>query len=44
MAVKLRLAADAQIIWNKDSKQFYTCKHNSKTLGKFISISQSTIS
>ena len=43
ITIKLGLAEDAQMIQNNAGKQFFTCKHNMKTLGKIISISQSTI-
>ena len=40
MGVKLRSAWDLQIIYSNAGKQFFKCKHNSKTLGKLLSISQ----
>ena len=41
MAVKLHPPADVQMIWNNVAKQFFARKHNSKSLRKGISISQS---
>ena len=43
MGVKLRSAADPQIIYSNAGKQFLTRKHNRKTLGKVISISQNAL-
>ena len=41
MGAKLCAAGDPQIMSSNAGKQFFTCKHNKKTLGKVISISQS---
>ena len=43
--VKLHSAvgAHAQMIQNNAGEPFFMCRHNGKTLGKVISISQSTV-
>ena len=43
MGVKLRSAADSQIIYGNAEKQFFTRKHNRQTLGKVISISENAL-
>ena len=40
--VKLGSAADAKMMKNNAGEQFFTGKHNKKTLGKVISVSQNT--
>ena len=37
--VKLRSAANAQMIQNNDGEQVFTCKHKKKALQKVISVS-----
>ena len=39
MAEKLHPTAEAQMIWDKAAKQFFTCGRNRKTLGKVFYIS-----
>ena len=43
VVLKLRSVVDPQVIWNDSGKKFFTRKHNSKTLRKLISISQSVV-